>query len=361
MLLQACPYYTMFPLDFPLQYLKRAKPGEWVLDPFCGRGTTLYAARLLGLPASGVDVSPVAVAIAGAMLAHAPVESVVEACFHILQSYRVPDDVPENEFWELAYHPETLEDICRLRKALVEEATGHARRLLRVILLGRLHGPLRKGRPAYLSNQMLRTYAPKPGYAVRFWKARGFICPPKVDVLDLVRQKAPAYLSELPRLVDGSVALGDSREFDFLKLGGPYSWVVTSPPYLGMRTYVPDQWLRAWFLGGPPEVEYSQQGQIGATSMQEFILNLRQVWENVARACRQGARLVVRFGALPSARGNESPESLLRETLRETPWKVVGVHSAGSSERGRRQARQFLSRESAKKPIDEVDLVAQIR
>ncbi|WP_338066098.1 DNA methyltransferase, partial [Hydrogenibacillus schlegelii] len=40
----------MFPLDFPLSHLKEARREDWVLDPFCGRGTTLYAARLLGLP-----------------------------------------------------------------------------------------------------------------------------------------------------------------------------------------------------------------------------------------------------------------------------------------------------------------------
>ena len=31
------------------------------------------------------------------------------------------------------------------------------------------------------------------------------------------------------------------------------AWVVTSPPYYGLRTYGPDQWLRQWFLGGPAE------------------------------------------------------------------------------------------------------------
>jgi len=40
----------MFPLDFPLDILrKRALPGDRVLDPFCGRGTTNFAARLVGL------------------------------------------------------------------------------------------------------------------------------------------------------------------------------------------------------------------------------------------------------------------------------------------------------------------------
>src|SRR5262245_7275247 len=65
-----CPYYTMFPLAFPLTILRRASAGDWVLDPFCGRGTTLYAARLLGLPCVGVDSNPVAAAIASAKMCH---------------------------------------------------------------------------------------------------------------------------------------------------------------------------------------------------------------------------------------------------------------------------------------------------
>jgi hypothetical protein len=51
-----CPYFTMYPLSFPLKILQRhAQPESWVLDPFCGRGTTNYAARLLGLPTIGID------------------------------------------------------------------------------------------------------------------------------------------------------------------------------------------------------------------------------------------------------------------------------------------------------------------
>src|SRR3954454_14699780 len=73
----ACPYFTMFPLAFPLKALADAPPDARVLDPFCGRGTTLYAARLLGLEATGIDVNPVAVAIAEAKLARASADAVV--------------------------------------------------------------------------------------------------------------------------------------------------------------------------------------------------------------------------------------------------------------------------------------------
>jgi DNA modification methylase len=62
-----CPYFTMFPLTFPQKVLKRhSSSGDVVLDPFAGRGTTLYAARLLGLGAYGIDSNPVAVAISEA-------------------------------------------------------------------------------------------------------------------------------------------------------------------------------------------------------------------------------------------------------------------------------------------------------
>src|SRR5438046_7923063 len=65
-----CPYYTMFPLSFPFGALAAAEAGDWVFDPFCGRGTTILAARLRGLPCVGVDSNPVAGAIAASKLAH---------------------------------------------------------------------------------------------------------------------------------------------------------------------------------------------------------------------------------------------------------------------------------------------------
>jgi DNA modification methylase len=64
-----CPYFTMFPLDFPLSILRKyASKEQWVLDPFCGRGTTNYASRALSMSSVGIDASPVAVALSEAKL-----------------------------------------------------------------------------------------------------------------------------------------------------------------------------------------------------------------------------------------------------------------------------------------------------
>src|SRR5712692_4149935 len=111
------PYYTMFPLSFPFGALANSKAGEWVLDPFCGRGTTILAARLRGLPSIGVDSNPVAGAIAAAKLPEVRACEIIALARGILADVR-PGPVPatpQGEFWELAYAPSTLRDICRIR------------------------------------------------------------------------------------------------------------------------------------------------------------------------------------------------------------------------------------------------------
>src|SRR5262245_40831304 len=113
-----CPYFTMFPLGFPLRILRRAAPGEGVPDPFCGRGTTNYAARLLGLPSLGIDSSPVAAALAAAKLANTTPEPIETAAYEVLAENPEPAEVPEGEFWEWAFHPEVLRTLCRFREGL---------------------------------------------------------------------------------------------------------------------------------------------------------------------------------------------------------------------------------------------------
>jgi len=74
-----CPYFTMFPLEYPLRVLRAHRRGQpIVMDPFCGRGTTLFAARQLGLGARGIDSSPVAVAIARAKLCRVDTDAALQ-------------------------------------------------------------------------------------------------------------------------------------------------------------------------------------------------------------------------------------------------------------------------------------------
>ena len=349
------PYYSMFPLEFPLKHLMQAKPGEWVLDPFCGRGTTNYAARLLGLPTAAVDCNPVAVAITEAKMVDVEANLIVEECVKILSNNITPMDIPSGEFWDWAYHTETLRELCRLREALLINSATPVRKALRGIILGVLHGPRNKGTPSYLSNQMPRTYATKPAAAVRYWK-RKELKPVRIDFVEVVKCRAHHAYGNTPPAVENRVIFADVRELDKYNLPKNFYWVVTSPPYPGMRSYYPDQWLRNWFLGGKDAVEYNTEGQIGRFSGSSYIKELALAWRSVAALCVPGARLIVRFGALPSVKC--SPLELLSESFAEAGcgWRILSYESAGSAGWGRRQAEQFNSK--IKKAENEIDVIA---
>jgi hypothetical protein len=349
----------MFPLDFPYSILSQeAEPGDMVLDPFCGRGTTNYAARLLGLTSFGVDSNPVAVAISEAKLVDVTPETILAAAKEILDEIAAPDQVPDDEFWQWAYEESVLQILCRLREGLLLDCTTDARKALRAIILGALHGPRNKTTRSYFSNQSPRTYAPKPRYALKFWKTRN-LTPEKVDVLSIIETRAKRYYPSQSTPVGSKIQQGDSRDQSAL-IGlvseKKVNWVITSPPYYGMNTYVPDQWLRYWFVGGPPSVDYSTRGQVTHFRPDLFVDDLRKVWRNVAEVCEPEAKMVIRFGAIHDRKVNGL--STVLSSLRDSGWETMDIRPAGSASKGRRQASYFLT--DSKEALEEYDVWTRI-
>lgn len=346
----------MFPLEFPLSVLRRrAREGNVVLDPFCGRGTTNFAARLFGLRSLGVDSSPVAAAITAAKLVTAGVDDVLEEARRILTE-QAPRHIPVSEFWEWAFHPTVLEALCRFREAFLEDCTTDARIALRGIVLGALHGPKQKTLPGYFSNQCPRTYAPKPAYATRFWKERG-LEPEPIDVLAIIARRAARYYRTASKAL-GAVRLADSRAPDALQPEPSeirFDWVITSPPYYGMRTYIPDQWLRNWFVGGRDTVDYTNRDQVDHSSPESFAADLRLVWRNAATVSTATGKLVIRFGGISDRRAD--PLALIKDSVCGSGWQITSIGEAGSATEGKRQADAFLR--SRSKPMVEYDVWAK--
>lgn len=354
-----CPYFTMFPLEYPNRVLKKhLKEDPVVLDPFCGRGTTLFSARRFGFSAWGIDSSPVAVAIAKAKLASCDIEAPLELAAKLISKID-PVDLPDSSFFLSAYHKSTLRDICALRQGLLglDDETD-ASSILRAAALGCLHGPLPKHveNAGYFSNQMPRTYASKPDYAVRFWKERDLKAP-KIDVLRVLRRKIErlAGLEQASPCPISHVLHGDAQSENlFHSITTAPSIVITSPPYYGMRTYVQDQWLRSWFLGGPDSIDYSTGPQLDHGGQQAFASSLGKVWRNIADRARSSDSLHmhIRFGIIPSALVDA--KKLFRNSLEESgvAWRVVSTRSAKSADVGKRQADQMKAGSAAAVEFD---------
>jgi hypothetical protein len=205
---------------------------------------------------------------------------------------------------------------------------------------------------------MPRTYATKPDGAVRYWKEHSNVAP-DVDLVEAILRRVKYTFFAQPPSGKGRIVLGDSRYAALNRGIGPFDFVVTSPPYYGMYTYYPDQWLRAWFLGGPTIPTESGIVQIGHGTRKQFIANLAEVWSRVAAVSRPRAKLAIRFGSLPSA--PIDPEAAIRESLKlaGAEWTVTQTRAAGETPRGRRQADQFL--DGVGEMIDEVDVFATRR
>lgn len=352
-----CPYYTMFPLEFPMHLLRKHRASApTVYDPFCGRGTTLYAARKLGLRSYGFDTSPIAVAIARAKLASAELGKVIALAEKFVAG--TAKDVPDKPFFKRAFSDKTLLEICSLREGLLNEKTvTNESAILRAAALGCLHGPLPKGKgtPSYFSNQMPRTFASKPDYSVRYWRDRDLF-PPNASVVDVLTKKLKRIAdldADSPSHIRNVKCRDARRATPFGKLQGPIV-VVTSPPYYGMRTYVQDQWLRMWFLGGDEKIDYENHNQLCHSGHERFIEDLAKVWSNIGNRVQDESHLYVRFGSIPSAKSDA--RKILKSSLEEAGlWKLISVRNAQTSHSGRRQA-DYMGGESD--PATEFDFHA---
>jgi len=352
-----CPYYTMFPLEFPMYQLgKHKEQSPTVYDPFCGRGTTIYAARKLGLRSYGLDTSPIATAIAQAKLASADLENVIALAGRLIA--KTPRHVPKSSFFRRAFSKKTLSEICSLREGLLKQKkVTNESAILRAAALGCLHGPLplRGGTASYFSNQMPRTFASKPDYSVKYWRARGLV-PPQVSVVDVLTKKLERIAdlnSESPSDIQNVKCLDARNAMSFNRIRGA-TVTVTSPPYYGMRTYVQDQWLRMWFLGGEEEIDYENANQLCHGGHDRFIEDLAKVWNNIGKRAQDEAHMYIRFGSIPSAKSDA--RKILRASLEAAgDWKLVSVRNAKTSSFGKRQA-DYMGGDS--EPASEYDFHA---
>ena len=347
-----CPYFTMFPLSFPNKVLDRISNSNLkTLDPFCGRGTTNFASRLQGYNTIGIDSNPVASAIASAKLVDSLPSDIFELAEEILLNLEDKEiEMPTGEFWDLAFEKSVLIDICKYRQYLLECKNTEDERALRGLILGALHGPTPKHKDSYFSNQCQRTYSPKPNYAVNYWK-KNSLTPRKVRTTDIIFERALRYYEPMLPKVDSFIYSGDSRDSDiFHSHKSSVDVIITSPPYYGMTTYYQDQWLRNWFVGGADQPDYQFKTQVSHTSPEIFATELRKVWMNCEYAAKENAKAVIRYGGIHDR--NVSSLDIIKESFKNTNWKIQTIKAAGHSENGKRQFNHIKKGEKKKSQME---------
>lgn len=252
-----CSYHGMFPAKVAHQFIQQySRPGQVVLDPFSGRGTTALQARVEGRKAIANDLSPLAYVLSRAKAAPPTWEDVNALVDELEKASKVRSvrELDVSQDIRMLYHDNTLAQLCFIReRLLVKEITtwNDAEFMLAGSLAGILHGGWRRdGSSQYLSISMPNTFSMSPAYVAKFIREKG-LQKLDQDVFERLRDKlARLYLDENSR--DSGVAhhLDAATLLTGNQLApGSVDLVVTSPPYLQVVNYAQSNWIRLWLLG----------------------------------------------------------------------------------------------------------------
>lgn len=290
------PWYAMFPVEFAFQQIcKYTDKSSSILDPFCGRGTTLAASAALGRHAGGMEINPVAWIYAKTKLNPAPEGMVMSRLYELAWQCEKQKLTRMPDFFHWAFDKEVLRFLIVARENLNWRYNNTDRTLMAIILVD-LHGKEQTS----LSNQMMQTKAMAPKYSVNWWKQRD-MRPREKDAIEILKNKiAWRYKHGLPEYKSHlSVYLGDSTsQLSKLDHGKKYDLLLTSPPYYGLTNYNADQWLRRWVLGGanrPINSAGIWESRFG--NMKEYRVLLQKVFTRASKLLKRKSRIVVRTDA----------------------------------------------------------------
>lgn len=280
-----CSYLASFPAALTHAFIARySRPGDVVLDPFSGRGTTPLQACAEGRIGVGNDLNPFAHLLTAAKVQPATKPEAVTRLAQLRLGWNAvsgewlalgarvaADPTGSNSMVPragsgvgdasagieavplevaLAFHPRTLAQLLYVRTMLrLDDRTD---RFLAAAVTGILHGKS----ASYLSVLMPNTFSMAPRY-VRDFAARTDFASPERDVFDGLGKKLDRLFRQPPPRTEGLALLGDARDVadraqaGLRAMGRPdrARLVVTSPPYLRVVKYGYYNWLRTWFLG----------------------------------------------------------------------------------------------------------------
>lgn len=222
-----------------------------MLDPFCGKGTVLLEACLLGRRALGLDVAPDAVVVTNAKLD--------PPSFEHASSYLNPLRVKKQPVNRIPrqirtfFHPGTLAQILAIRRSLLHDHRNGKKEQRRSanFLLGTMLGILHGHSKISLSIPCSHSFAMAPNY-VRKYASRHGLRRPHRDVKRCLLYRSRELLSEDLPLGEGQAFLCSAEKYEFpngKELTNSVDLIMTSPPYLDAQTYSKDSWLRFWLLG----------------------------------------------------------------------------------------------------------------
>lgn len=255
-----CSYLAMFPPHVPREYIEKyTNEGDFVYDPFSGRGTTILEARSLNRKVLGNDLSPLAYVLTKSKSYNLNFNEVIKRVDYWEKKYNewskkneinLKDETFEDFKVFYSYH--NLKQLLFLRKNIGEKylELDEIDNYILSIALGIMHGQTKKnGQSIYFSVNTVNGFSLSPNYAKKYIKEKNLkYIESNVfsQIRNRIQKKRPDFLK-----------YDDSQNKIFIKdalrssefINKKPKLIFTSPPYLNLVRYVSQNWIRFWMLG----------------------------------------------------------------------------------------------------------------
>jgi DNA modification methylase len=289
---------------------KYFKPGQIVLDPFCGSGTTLVQANELGINSIGFDISEFNVLLSRVKTAKYDINIVHKEIYDILEKVRaVAIKDGQIDFWELQelsfsaetdsdylkrwFAPQALKELM-MYKSLIETEKYEYKNLLKVILS-------RSARSSRLTTHFDLDFPKQPQTEPYWCYKHSRTCSPTSEAYKFLRRYSIDTFNRLKEFdhirTDAQVIVNhvDSRIADIPPVDG----VITSPPYVGLIDYHEQHAYSYELLG----LKDNRQNEIGPAAngssikAKELYQNdIAEVFRRIASSMKPGGSIIVVAG-----------------------------------------------------------------
>lgn len=310
------PYPAKLLMHIPHFFLANdllSKPGDIVLDPFCGSGTVLLESILAGRNAIGCDTNPLARLIARVKTSQLDTSKLQQSINRLVQ--RIPDepsvnspDVVNLNYW---FYPHVIKQLLRLAEAINSTRDIQSKAFFQVCFSvcvrkvsladPRLSVPVRLQYSQYPIDHWLHERTNRHLNSLK----RVNVLQRFIRIVEENYKRVTALNEMLPEGVEARISQSDARAlfYDSIDNGsrgrrvktGSVDMIITSPPYVGAQKYIRASSLSLGWLGLSdvgslraledktlgrefyPKSLYQERLSLGIQSVDRLLEDLREV------------------------------------------------------------------------------------